>query len=338
MDPPSIVGAALSPKRLQLILMPTEACNFRCTYCYEEFAHGRMRPDVVSGVKELLVRRAPDLHDLGLSWFGGEPLLAVDIVEDIMKHAQSLARRHSHLQVESDMTTNAFTLTPTVFERLLSLGVRKYQITFDGPRRTHDQTRLRINGGPSFDRLWSNLLAMRQVEGRFEILVRLHVQHSNHSSLQEFLDDYAREFGDDPRFTVFFRLLGRFGGQNDASLPVMDEREGELAIAGLRAGARAKGLPTHAPEGSMCYAAFGNSFLVRADGRINKCTLALEHPNNQVGRIHEDGRIEIAGERLKYWMRGVFSGDSKEMTCPMLGFAEVNSPAIDTSAALRPMA
>src|SRR5688572_26691637 len=29
-------------RSLQLILMPTEECNFRCVYCYESFARGTM--------------------------------------------------------------------------------------------------------------------------------------------------------------------------------------------------------------------------------------------------------------------------------------------------------
>jgi len=34
--------ATLNPKSLELILYPTEQCNFRCTYCYEDFLIGRM--------------------------------------------------------------------------------------------------------------------------------------------------------------------------------------------------------------------------------------------------------------------------------------------------------
>jgi uncharacterized protein len=42
--------ACITPRRLHLILMPTEACNFRCVYCYETFALKEMKPDVVAGV------------------------------------------------------------------------------------------------------------------------------------------------------------------------------------------------------------------------------------------------------------------------------------------------
>ena len=61
---------------LRLILMPTEACNFRCTYCYEDFRYKRMDDSVVTGVKRFLDLRASHLSQLEISWFGGEPLLA----------------------------------------------------------------------------------------------------------------------------------------------------------------------------------------------------------------------------------------------------------------------
>src|SRR5947209_19415198 len=74
---------ALDPKRLHLILLPTEQCNFRCTYCYEDFSIGRMNPETIQGVKRLIDRRLEGLGFLSVSWFGGEPLLACDIIEDI---------------------------------------------------------------------------------------------------------------------------------------------------------------------------------------------------------------------------------------------------------------
>ena len=36
------IAAAISPRIQELILLPTEKCNFRCTYCYEDFELGKM--------------------------------------------------------------------------------------------------------------------------------------------------------------------------------------------------------------------------------------------------------------------------------------------------------
>lgn len=59
-----VADFALSSDRLHLILMATEQCNFRCVYCYEDFAIGRMRPWVVEGVKNLVATRIADISEL----------------------------------------------------------------------------------------------------------------------------------------------------------------------------------------------------------------------------------------------------------------------------------
>lgn len=312
------IHASLSNNRLHLILMPTEACNFRCTYCYETFEHGRMLPSVVRGVKRFLARRAHELDALEISWFGGEPLLARDIMEDVLIHVGELRRRWPRLRFESDVTTNAHGLSHDVFVRLLQLGVRRYQISIDGPRACHDETRVRPGGGGTFDRIWQNVMALPESGEDYEVLIRLHVHRSNWASLPEFIAEYARTLGRDGRFRLLLRALSPLGGPNDGGFPYLRGEELQSALEALERCALAHGIEpllAHRLQ-PVCYAARGNSFVVRADGRLNKCTVALEHPSNQVGRLDERGNVRLAAARMRLWMRGLWSGDPEELACP----------------------
>ena len=316
--------------QLQLILLPTEACNFRCVYCYEDFEHNRMEPTVVRGVKNLLTRRAAELDRLALTWFGGEPLLALDVMEDILCHAGSLARRHPRMRYESDVTTNAYLLSRPVFGRLLELGVTRYQVTFDGSREWHDKKRVLTNGRGTFDRIWENVAAMVEVPRDFTVVVRLHVDRNYRAALPEFLQLYRRTLERDPRFKLCFRIVSQLGGPQDATLPVLGAEEGRKTVKALRRVAEEQDVEqlTERDFRPMCYAAHTNSFVVRANGRLNKCTVALEHPANQVGRLHEDGELEVLESRMQSWIRGLYSGSSEELNCPRRGLVDVCRPAV----------
>lgn len=317
------VVRSLANDTLHLVVLPTEACNFRCFYCYEDFRLSRMDESVHRGLKRWIERRAPTLSQLSISWFGGEPLLALDRVEDVLDHVASLRALHRQLEFHSEMTTNAWHLTRDVFERLLAREVRLFQISFDGPKEMHDRRRVRADGAGTFDRIWANVTALRAHPGDFEIRLRVHVDRENAADVPRFLDQCRSAFGDDERFKLFLRPLSRLGGPNDPRIDVLGH-DGEVAIRSARSEARARGLTLFEDheEKPICYAAQGNSFVVRADGRLGKCTVALAHAANDVGRLFEDGHVEIDAAKAAPWTRGLFSGKSLELLCPMVGLAD----------------
>lgn len=311
----------MDDRSLQLIILPTEACNFRCIYCYEDFAHQRMDSEVIDGVMNLLSRRAAQLGAIHLSWFGGEPLLAHDIVERILEHVEQLRREHPSLRLFSDMSTNGYLLTPRLFSRLLELGVSQYQVSFDGAQEAHDKKRLLASGRGTFNRIWNNLVGISKLPGTFTLFVRVHVASDNLQSVDEVVGKFDQEFGGDERFKIFFRELSRMGGPNDDVLPILDRREGERVVRSLSLQAASRSLPhiTTSDTTPICYAAQGNSFVVRADGRLNKCTVALEDPANQVGRLRANGDVELELPTMRYWLRGLQSRSPAELGCPMYG-------------------
>ena len=65
-----------------------------------------------------------------------------------------------------------------------------------------------------------------------------------------------------------------------------------------------------------CYAASLNSFVIRADGSIAKCTVAFNDPRNKIGYITSSGKLKIESDKFSWWVRGNLSGDKDQLICP----------------------
>lgn len=315
----------VSDKTLSLIIMPTEACNFRCTYCYEDFSIGRMPLRVTAGIKALLDRRAPDLDHLEINFFGGEPLVAKNIVLDLATHAATLAAAYPHLSYDAGATTNGYLLTPDTLSQLAAVGVRRYQISLDGPRDVHNRSRVRADGRGTFDRIWENLIALRDSAQDVSVLLRIHFDATTFALMDELIESVKREFLPDARFSIFFHPIERLGGPNDSAIGLLESSAENAALTMLKR--KLYGPDTIEPEDEpfVCYAARPNSLLIRADGRIGKCTVALYDERNHIGHLRPDGTLDIMNRRLTPWLRGLPTLDSAVLECPLRNLPVVES-------------
>lgn len=315
------IAEALSPRILSLILLPTEKCNFRCTYCYEDFAIGRMQPSVVSGIKALISHRVPHLDRLNISWFGGEPLLARDVVLEIGQHANAVCAQHG-VAFSAGFTTNGYLLEPALLQRLTELQHREFQITLDGDAEWHDRTRVTANKGATFEKIWSNLIAYRSLAANFAISLRLHLHQDNIESVRRLYASLHRELLDDPRFSVYFHKVSNLSADGTIEEKVLPRDRYLEAIAYITA------CTEHPPkdqrpiseehlDGYICYAAKPNSLMIRANGKIGKCTVALNDERNDLGRLHADGTIDIENDKLRRWMSGFSDLSEQTLGCPL---------------------
>lgn len=309
----------LDNRRLELFLFPTEQCNFRCTYCYEDFEIGRMKPDIILGIKNLIKNRAEELEYLRISWFGGEPLMAVNIVEEINSFVLELFSHKKDFIFHSDMTTNAYLLNLNTAEKIINVGVTDFQISIDGIEEIHNQTRKRADGKGTFETIWKNLLNLKSLSQNFHVMLRVHYTPKNLMKLPELIKMLNSDFSDDTRFSVIFKSVGRYGGENDENITPVS-REDEIIVENnlntkmLKANLINK--DNKSSDFQICYAAKPNAYAIRANGKINKCTVALSDEKNDIGSINIDGTFELNHQKHSHWIKGVFTKDSNILECP----------------------
>jgi uncharacterized protein len=260
-----------------------------------------------------------------ISWFGGEPLLAYSTVVEVMNFVATHVRAIGQPVLKSGMTTNGSLLMPARLRVLVGLGVDQHQVTFDGDAAEHNALRVALNGRPTFETIWHNLLACQAVDAKFKIIIRLHANKRNAESMGRLIQRLGVALGGDTRFELYVRRLANGIGPNYASLPTLPS--GTETVSQLIGEARGHGLSVHSSgywhEGT-CAASALNSFVIRADGRISKCLLVLDDERNTLGQLNADGTMSLDVEKLKWWSRGLVSNKTTERGCPA-------SPLVETA-------
>ncbi len=300
-DERAVVSEILKREREQasfsMILLPHENCNFRCTYCYEKFERGRMKPEVVSGLKQFVDRNISQWRNFGVAWFGGEPL---------------------RVPYRSGMTTNGYFLTPQTARELLDRRVQLFQVTMDGPACFHNDRRHLAGGGDTYAKILANLTALRDFPDQFVVRLRVNFDPQSLDAIEKWLSEIAPRFAGDNRFRLDFQAIGRWGGPNDANLVVCDGQTASAAKlrlfevagkSGYSLGTIKDFLSSH---GAACYAGKSSSVVVGSDGTLYKCTVAFDDPRNHVGKITPTGELMVDKNRWEMW---VGTADKKITKC-----------------------
>jgi len=166
---------------LRLTIAPTSDCNFRCTYCYEKVV---IRPDYMNDAVEneiikMVEQRINSLKHLSVTWYGGEPLMAFDIVKRLSQTFISICDKNK-IVYNAQMITNGYLLTPKIAKSLSDLKISLLQITLDGSAKTHNINRPLLDGSETFDTIIYNLIESRAHLP--EIVVRINTDKDNINS------------------------------------------------------------------------------------------------------------------------------------------------------------
>ena len=168
---------------VSVTICPTMACNFECPYCFSNLGRGKMSPDVQDDVVALVARMidAARARKLTITWFGGEPLLATDVIEALSPRLIAIAEERG-CAYESWIFTNGYLLSQEVVDMFSRCRIERVHIPLDGIGAVHDATRRLVGGGPTFERIVENL-------GLLKPPIRTHVRANTHEGNASQLDD-----------------------------------------------------------------------------------------------------------------------------------------------------
>ena len=148
----------VSHGHLGITIVTTLKCNFNCPYCFETHNGEKITPDLQEKIFQLIIKmlKASNSRSLYVTWYGGEPLLAIDVIQNLSKKIIEYTTENK-INYNAGIVTNGYLLDQEKINILEENKIRKIQITFDGLKENHDKTRCLINGSPTFDKIIDNL-------------------------------------------------------------------------------------------------------------------------------------------------------------------------------------
>jgi uncharacterized protein len=282
---------------LALTLTTTLDCNLGCYYCYEERSEAQLKTesvaDIVSWTRTRL--RESGKKTLHVDWYGGEPLLNQQFIEEASIALQKLCAEIG-VSYAASIISNGTLWPEDVRDFVKRHKIRQAQISFDGLRSNHNRRRRyrdAKNKASSFD------IAVELVEQLLDCVrvdVRINIDRKNAVDVLPFIE-FARSRGWFQRKFPAVIQPARLAAYSDSSAFM---RKSELTLAEydkLRAQVRnsaegnfrveesetPEGFPV--PRSSVCAALARDSVVVGADQRLYRCGLQVSEPHRAVGTL-----------------------------------------------------
>lgn len=174
-DRPQAISLGLSRDELEgtlaasvksITLGLTERCNLSCDYCSVRTLtagrQGHMSESTALGAIDFLHAHSGDVDEVGIGFYGGEPLLNFRLLKRCVRHA---LRKFGRQGVRFNMTTNGVLMDAAKAAFLADHKV-SVRVSVDGPRAVHDRYRKTLEGGGSYDAAMAALLGLLQAYGR----------------------------------------------------------------------------------------------------------------------------------------------------------------------------
>lgn len=295
---------------LDLVIHTTKNCNFRCKYCSLNFESSNMSSEIQNDIVSFIRYNINKYSSVNLSWFGGEPLMAIDVIENISEQVKEICTR-AKKPFTANVTTNGYLMSLDNVKKLLEHNVFHYAVTIDGIGEYHDKHRCLSSGAPTFDRIIANLIDIKNnIKSRgLSITIRSNVTANMLDKVEEYYRFYDKNFGDDIRFSLFIRPVCDWGGDRIGNFheTLINEKNTSVTMAHFyNEIAKIPGNIVFKNNfydlefgGIACTAQCKNKFTIGINGEISKCDDSNEGVN--IGQL-KNGQMILDEVKSISWL------------------------------------
>lgn len=293
-------------------IAPTMACNFACPYCFEpKGTIEMMSRETADALLVFIERLISNKTLLSVTWYGGEPTLAVKRIEYLTKRIDALVNARN-IAYYSEIITNGYLLSPEMIERLADCYISRYQITLDGPPEVHDRRRKAKSGDGSFWRIINNISHFME---RFRVDIRVNVDRHNVADLDTLVALLDKEgilahcgLG----FAHVDAVTETSSTYRDACIAMPDFAAETLGVYSRNEATL--GAPPFPELPHTCGALGPNSYVVDPQGRLYRCWTVIGDASEMIGDIHTPENVAFGDSLRAFDLRS----DSECLTCNVL--------------------
>jgi uncharacterized protein len=234
-----------------------------------------------------LIKNHKSLERLNIDWYGGEPLMAFDVMQSLTKKIQDL----NLPDFKSSIVTNGYLLNEAKCKELKSMGVYRIQITMDGLEDTHNVRRPHKTNKDSFSKIVENIGTLFRVYPEISVHIRVNIDKDNSEDFFK-LNDYLKNKINTSNLMVYPAFITEFNPCK-ASFCMLDRMEqAEFAIKNKDK--YPFGL-FYYPQTKVgeCIARFMNSYIIGPKGELYKCWCDVGEDSKVTGTL-KNGVTNVA--------------------------------------------
>lgn len=294
---------------LSLTLVPSLGCNKACPYCYQDEyrTEHKMSAEVQDAVIDYVRRKseAKGVHTLDVIWYGGEPLLAKEIVLSLSRRLHALGKEVGFAVPPMKIVSNGLLLSVDVAQELVSVGITAVQVSFDALVETGRTTRGVVAPNGRFSKILENVCAIQDL---MSVNVRINVGNANRGDVPLMrehirgagfrgqinlarISDYEGEAG--CRVDKFGQR-NRVGQRTEATAQVIEDQDTlrrrefadfERVMMRDTPGAIDYMAKRLTPKKHFCGATTGNFIVIDSSGDLSRCWLSAGSASERIGNV-----------------------------------------------------
>jgi len=263
---------------LGLVIVPTYACNFKCPYCYESnLPVTIIKEEVEENILKFIVP-TEEKRNLQLCWHGGEPLIAFERIKSILTKidGNELIDMSYH-----GMVTNGYLLDDEKCSFLRDHNLTNIQITIDGLRNNHNQSRIHKMNLPTYDVIINNIERIFKIIPSCHVIIRVNICNENKEDYPQLYEELSSRWGKQ-NYSIHREYVEKFSNCKVSCLNKQNKKDFIQQIA-RNQNIKTKLYPNL--QLSACTAAYANSFIVGPMGEMYKCWVDVGKKEREIGNV-----------------------------------------------------